>query len=78
MMVVAALSSVLALATSTGVGGFVIGRYKHRVDKYFAFKRIEENPRIRVGTRFRGIYVAGMQTPLIPACTLESFKGSIR
>ena len=74
MIFSAAVSSALALATSTGVGGFIIGRYKHRVNKYFAFKRVAENPRIKVGTRFRGIYVEAGQTLLIPACTLESFK----
>ncbi len=73
MMLATVVSSVFALA-STGAGGFLIGRYKHRVSKYFAYKRIEENPRIQVGTRFRGIYVEGVETPLIPACTLESFK----
>ena len=71
---VSLISGAVLTATVSGVATYCIGRYKNKASKYFAYKRIIENPRIKQGTRFKGIYVEGSDIPLIPECILESFR----
>ncbi|VEN72865.1 hypothetical protein EPICR_10366 [Candidatus Desulfarcum epimagneticum] len=67
------LNATILTAAVSGAATYLIGRYRHKANKYFAYKRILENPRIKEGARFKGIYSEGAPEPLIPECILESF-----
>ena len=67
-------SGAILTAVVSGAATYCIGRYKNKASKYFAYKRIIENPRIKQVTRFKGIYGEGNDIPVIPECILESFK----
>lgn len=73
-MVVSFFGGAVLTAAVSGVATYCIGRYKNKASKYFAYKRVIENPRIKQGTRFKGIYSEGSDIPVIPECILESFK----